>query len=63
MNAYIYAAWAFTLLFATAALVASGVAVAAYLDWIRIDAVSAVAVAISFAGYTLVPLGYASDRS
>lgn len=62
MNAPVATAWAFTLLFVVGAVVALAISIVAYLGWVRIDAVAALAIAFSLAGFSLAPLGYATDR-
>lgn len=63
MNIYVGIAYGLAGLFALCSVVSWGVAIAAYLDLVRVDAVIAFVVAISFAGYALAPLGYARDVS
>lgn len=63
MNTPVAIAWAFAVLFITVAVVALALAIVAYLGWIRIDAVAALAIGLAFAGFSLAPLGYTKDRT
>lgn len=63
MNVPVAIAWAFTLLCIAAAVAALALSVAAYLGWVRIDAVAALAMGLAFASFSLAPLGYAKDRN
>ena len=63
MNAPVATAWAFTLLCIVAAVVALALSIAAYLGWVRIDAVAALAMGLAFASFSLAPMGYAQDRN
>ena len=63
MNVPVAIAWAFVLLFVVAAVVALAISIAAYLGWVRIDAVAALAMGLACAGFSLAPLGYAKDRT
>ena len=61
LNAYVAIAWAFVALFTVGAVVALALAIAASFGWLRIDAIAALAIALSCAGFSLAPLGYAKD--